>query len=55
MITDEKLNSDSDLSGISTLNSNSHKDFKGFTYVADSIGNELMIMDNSNDDSTNKV
>ena len=55
MITDEKLNSDSDLSGISTLNSNSHKDFKGFTYVADSMGNELMIMDNSNDDSTNKV
>ena len=55
MITDEKLNSDSDLSGISTSNSNSHKDFKGFTYVADSMGNELMIMDNSNDDSTNKV
>ena len=55
MITDEKLNSDSDISGISTLNSNSHKDFKGFTYVADSMGNELMIMDNSNDDSTNKV
>lgn len=49
--TNEKINSgDSDISGIS-LNNNT---FKGFTYVADSFGNELMVMNKSNDDSNNK-
>ena len=54
MFTEEKLSSDdSDLSGFSHLNNN-RNDFKGFTYVANSMGNELMVMDKSTDDG-NKV
>ena len=50
-LTNEKINSgDSDISGIS-LNNNT---FKGFTYVGDSFGNEMMVMNKSNDDSNNK-
>ena len=54
MFTDEKLNSgDCDISGFSNLHSKGN-DFKGFTYVANSMESELMSMDRNNDDG-NKV
>jgi protein-serine/threonine kinase len=47
LLTKETIfSSDSDNSGLSSNNSN---DFKGFTFVCDSIGSELMVMDNNND------
>ena len=53
MFTEEKISSEeSDISGI-TLNTNNTY-FKGFTYVANSMGSELMIMNKSNEE-LNKV
>ena len=53
MFTDEKVSSvESDISGITLSNNN---DFKGFTFVANSMSNELMYMNKSSDDTNNKV
>ena len=53
MFTEEKLNSeDSDISGI-TLNNNN--DFKGFTFVANSMNSELMTMNKSSDEFNDKI
>ena len=54
MFTDEKLSSvESDISGMNLSNNNNY--FKGFTYVGNSMDNELMFMNKSNDDTNNKV